>query len=60
VADTVRTALALASGGLQNRINGANLPVLIEHLLLAVLWEELDLAGHAAVELAARHILKAA
>jgi len=59
VAETVRTALDLASGALKARINGANLPILVEQLLRAVLSEELNLTEITAVELVARQILKA-
>jgi hypothetical protein len=60
VEETVRIALALARGALENRINGANLPVLIEQLLRQVLWKELSLGEANAVELAARRVLQAA
>jgi hypothetical protein len=59
VAETVRTALELASGALKARINGANLPILVEQLLRAVLSKELNLTEITAVELVARQILKA-
>jgi len=58
VAETVRKVLELASGPLKTRINGANLPLLVEQLLRAVLAEELKLTEATAVELAARRILK--
>ena len=57
---TVELALALASGALEGRINGENLPVLIEQLLREVSWEELDLGSDAAVAEAATRILRAA
>jgi len=60
VADTVRTALALADDTLKNRINGANLPVLIEHLLQLVLRRELSLKEATAVDQAVLEILKMA
>jgi hypothetical protein len=43
VAQTIAAALELAGGALANRINGANLAGLVEHLLTLVLWDELDL-----------------
>ncbi|HTD68323.1 MAG TPA: hypothetical protein VK846_17495, partial [Candidatus Limnocylindria bacterium] len=60
LAETVRTAMELASGKMKTRINGANLPVLVEQLLRTVLAEELTLTETTAVEMAARTILKAA
>jgi hypothetical protein len=60
IKDTVAKALELAPGVLENRINGANLPVLIEQLLLRVLWEELNLAEDTAVVREATAILRAA
>ncbi|HRH97335.1 MAG TPA: hypothetical protein PLB55_15455 [Prosthecobacter sp.] len=54
---TITTALDLASGDLQNRVNGANLPVLIEELLLQVLQDDLALTETAAVISTARLIL---
>lgn len=60
VKETVEKALELASGVLENRINGENLPTLIEKLLTKVLWNELKLEEKAAVELAAREILRVA
>lgn len=60
VQDTVAAALELASGALENRVNGANLPLLIQQLLHQVLWEELDLGEKKALEQAALRILKAA
>lgn len=55
---TISVALELASGTLQNRVNGANLPVLIEELLIQVLQDELTLTETAAVIHAAKLILK--
>ena len=60
VEETVRTALDLAHGELENRINGLNLPILIEGLLLEVLWDELNLDEATAVLLSATEILRAA
>ena len=60
VQETVRTALELAHGELENRINGLNLPILIEGLLLEVLWDELNLDEATAVLLSATEILRAA
>jgi hypothetical protein len=57
---TVEIALTLASGALEGRINGDNLPVLIEQLLREASWEELDLGNDAAVAEAATRILRAA
>ncbi|MHC4955587.1 MAG: hypothetical protein ACYTGZ_17180 [Planctomycetota bacterium] len=57
---TVRKALELASGVLENRTNGANLPELIEELLRRVLWGELNLNDEAAVLAAARTALRQA
>jgi hypothetical protein len=55
---TISAALDLASGTLQNRVNGANLPVLIEELLIQVLQDELTLTETAAVIHTAKLILK--
>ena len=60
VKNTLAKALELATGVLENRINGANLPVLIEQLLLRVLWEELNLTEDTAVVREATAILRAA
>jgi hypothetical protein len=60
VQETVTAALELASGALENRVNGDNLPLLIQRLLHEVLWEELDLGEKNALEQTARRILKAA
>ncbi len=60
IKETVSKALELATGVLENRINGANLPILIEQLLLRVLWEELNLAEETAVVREATVILRAA
>ncbi len=58
--EVVEKALELARGALAGRINGANLVVLIEGLLLEVLWDELDVQEAAAVKRAAEEILRAA
>lgn len=55
---TITKALELASGTLQNRINGANLPILIEEMLMQVLQDELALTETAAVVNTAAIILK--
>ena len=55
-----RVALALASGALEARINGDNLPDVIEGILREVAWEDLDLADDAAVAEAAEDVLRAA
>jgi hypothetical protein len=55
---TLTAALDLASDTLQNRVNGATLPVLVEKLLLQVLQEELSPADSAALLSSARIILK--
>jgi hypothetical protein len=60
VQETVAAALELADGALKNRVNGSNLPLLIQQLLHQVLWEELNLGEKTALEQAARRILKAA
>jgi hypothetical protein len=60
VGDTVREALDLASDALQNRTNGANLPILIEGLLRKVLWGELNLDDESAVLNTATTVLRAA
>jgi hypothetical protein len=60
VLETVRTALSLASGALEDRINGGNLPLLIDVFLRQVVWGELTLADSGAVELAARAALRQA
>jgi hypothetical protein len=60
VHDAVGTALQLANGSLQGRINGENLPVLTAELLIEVLWEELDLTESTAVTRSAIDVLKAA
>ncbi|MFO1486532.1 MAG: hypothetical protein U1F71_24430 [Verrucomicrobiaceae bacterium] len=54
---TITAALDLASDKLSGRINGANLPALIEGLLVQVLQEKLTLAETAAVANAAKLIL---
>jgi len=60
VQDTVTATLELASDALAKRINGANLPLLIEQLLHQVLWGELDLREQNALEQAALRVLKTA
>jgi hypothetical protein len=60
VQDAVSTALSLASGSLQGRINGENLPYLASELLTEVLWEELDLNENSAVIRSATTMLRAA
>lgn len=60
VSTTLATALTLASGTLQSRINGDNLPVLVEQLLRRVVAKQLNLEESTAVDLAARQILLAA
>lgn len=60
VAESMQTALELASGKMKTRINGDNFPVLVEQLLRSVLAEELKLNETTAVEMAARKILQAA
>jgi hypothetical protein len=57
---TVKAALTLSGSSLESRVNSVNLPVLVEGLLHAVLWSELDLHDKEAVEASARSILKAA
>lgn len=57
---TVTLALELAEGALENRINGANLAMLIGGLLIKVLWKELDLGDEASVLEEAAKILRAA
>lgn len=58
VKTVITTALDLASDALQNRVNGANLPVLIGELLIGVLQEEVDITEAVAVVDAAKLILK--
>jgi hypothetical protein len=60
VQDSVSTALKLAQGSLEGRINGENLPDLTAELLTEVLWEELDLTEASAVTRSATAALKAA
>ncbi len=60
VRDVVQKTLELAEGILENRTNGATLPVLVEELLRRVLWGELDLDAPDEVTLAAREILRRA
>jgi hypothetical protein len=42
VAATIAATLELAGGALAGRVDGANLAVLIERLLILTLWDELD------------------
>ncbi|MDA8138655.1 MAG: hypothetical protein M0036_08370 [Desulfobacteraceae bacterium] len=58
VEQTIRQALVLSTSALSFQINGANLPRLIEQLLVQILWEELDLGDDKAVEGTARLILR--
>jgi hypothetical protein len=60
VAESLVVALELAQKTLPNRINGANLPALVEGLLVRALWEELKLDDSDAVRTAALLILRAA
>lgn len=60
VKGAVQAALGLATGALEGRINGANLPVLVEELLKEVLWDELHLDEVVAVARSAERILRAA
>jgi hypothetical protein len=60
VAETIAAAIGLAEGILANRINGANLAVLIERLLTLVLWDELDLDDSQKLKEAALIALRAA
>jgi hypothetical protein len=60
VGDTVAKTLALASGPLENRTNGANLPLLTEELLRKALWGELNLDEPTAVVNAAKDALRKA
>jgi hypothetical protein len=55
---TITAAMALANGDLGGRIDGANLPVLIEQLLVQSLWDELDLKEETAVKTAASLVLR--
>jgi len=57
VSATIRKALALADDVLKSRINGENLPVLVEELLRLVLRGELNLDEPTALERSAREIL---
>jgi hypothetical protein len=57
VSETVRKALALAGDVLKTRINGANLPILVEELLRLVLRGELNLQEQTALERSALDIL---
>jgi hypothetical protein len=60
VAESLGVALELAQNRLRNRIDGANLPALVEGLLVRALWDELKLDDAAAVKSAALLILRAA
>lgn len=60
ISETLSNVLALASGPLQSRINGANLPVLVEGLLRQVFQQTLSLAESTAVQVAAQRLLQAA
>ncbi|MCP4007428.1 MAG: hypothetical protein GY725_24870 [bacterium] len=60
IRNTVTAALSLAQGALSGRINGANLPVLIEQLLIALAWDELELSESASVQKLALEVLRAA
>jgi hypothetical protein len=57
VSETIGKALALANDVLKTRINGANLPVLVEELLRLVLRSELNLDEQTALERSALAIL---
>ncbi len=56
----VKVALTLANGALEGRINGENLPVLIEKLLKETAWGELDLGNDTAATETAIRILRSA
>ncbi len=60
VATTIVSALALARGALAGRINGDNLPGLIEKLLVLALWDELDLDDQQKLRVTALQSLRAA
>lgn len=60
VQQVVAKALELAEGALAQRINGANLPVLIEALLRDVLWDKLRLDQDVPVQTAAALALQSA
>lgn len=60
VSETIGKALALASDVLKTRINGANLPGLVEELLRLVLRGELNLDEQTALERSALAILNRA
>jgi len=60
VKGAVLAALQLSSGTLQNRINGENLPSLIEGLLRSVLQQQLSLTDAPAVANAADQLLRLA
>jgi len=58
VKDTVLKVLELATGVLENRTNGDNLPYLVEEILRQVLWGELNLDEASALERAALDALR--
>lgn len=60
IAETIKLVLALSTGALESRINSANLPVLMEKLLVSALWSELNIQDNAAIEMAALRILREA
>lgn len=60
VKQAVAKSLELANGVLENRVNGENLPALIEGMLREVLWGELNLDESNAVLKTATDVLKAA
>lgn len=60
VSRAVVSALRLAQGPLEGRINGANVATLIEGLLTLALWNELDLEDEAETKRAALECLRAA
>lgn len=60
VAEVLAVALNLAQTALANRVNGANLPLLIERLLREALWTDLSLDDSEAVKSVALRILRAA
>jgi hypothetical protein len=60
VAESLTLALGLARGALADRVNGTNLPSLVEGLLRAALWQEVDLDDSGKVKDTALAILRAA
>jgi hypothetical protein len=60
VKDAVLTALRLAGSALENRINGANLPQLVEGLLRGILLKDLSLDDVDAVATTADGLLRLA